>query len=123
MLAHPVEEVPTVEPVDHRVVGDMPEIGVQVGPRREDHLVREHPVEPQRHIGLALLVVDEDGLLLPVGIGDLLPRTARSQGGVQMRSGLMGFASRLMGEHENFMRAYPPVNGNFQVAKDLFEGI
>jgi LmbE family N-acetylglucosaminyl deacetylase len=46
-----------------------------------------------------------------------------SQGGVQMRRGLMGVATRLMGEYENFMRAYPLVNGNFRVEKDLFEGI
>jgi hypothetical protein len=35
----------------------------------------------------------------------------------------MGVATRLIGEHENFMRAYPPVDGNPRVAKDLFEGI
>ncbi len=46
-----------------------------------------------------------------------------SQGGIQMRRGVMGFVTRLMGEHEDYMRAYPPVNGNFRVGKDLFEGI
>ena len=46
-----------------------------------------------------------------------------SQGGIQMSQGLMGLASRLMGEYENFMRAYPPIDGDFKVAKDLFEGI
>ncbi len=46
-----------------------------------------------------------------------------SQGGIQMRRGIMGWVTRLMGEHEDFMRAYPPVNGNHRVATDLFEGI
>ncbi len=46
-----------------------------------------------------------------------------SQGGVQMRRGFMGIAARLMGEHEHYMRAYPPVDGNHCVAKDLFDGI
>jgi len=36
-----------------------------------------------------------------------------------MRRGLMGVATRLMGEYENFMRAYPPVDGNPRVAKDF----
>lgn len=43
-----------------------------------------------------------------------------SQGGIQMRRGLMGFVSRFFGEHEDYMRAYPPVNGNGKVANDLF---
>ncbi len=46
-----------------------------------------------------------------------------SQGGVQMRRGVMGFVTRLMGEHEDYMRAYPPVNGNHRVTNDLFDGI
>lgn len=46
-----------------------------------------------------------------------------SQGGVQMRRGLMGFFTRLFGEHEEYMRAYPAVNGEMRVAKDLFEGL
>jgi LmbE family N-acetylglucosaminyl deacetylase len=44
-----------------------------------------------------------------------------SQGGIQMRRGLMGFVSRALGEHEDYMRAFPPVNGKHQVAHDLFE--
>ncbi|GAB4419718.1 MAG: PIG-L family deacetylase [Anaerolineales bacterium] len=44
-----------------------------------------------------------------------------SQGGMQMRRGLMGFVSKLFGNHEDFMRAYPPVKGRFRRAKDLFE--
>ncbi|MCI0554692.1 MAG: GlcNAc-PI de-N-acetylase, partial [Anaerolineae bacterium] len=44
-----------------------------------------------------------------------------SQGGRQMRRGLMGFVIRLMGEREEFMRAYPPVNGNFRTKTDLFD--
>jgi hypothetical protein len=33
----------------------------------------------------------------------------------------MGFITRVLGEHEDYMRAFPPVNGNHQVAHDLFE--
>jgi hypothetical protein len=46
-----------------------------------------------------------------------------SQGGGQMRRGLMGFVSRIFGEHEDYMRAYPPVDGNFKRLADLFDGI
>lgn len=47
-----------------------------------------------------------------------------SQEGVQMRRGLMGFASRIFGsEYENYMRYFPPVNGRFRVAGNLFDGI
>jgi LmbE family N-acetylglucosaminyl deacetylase len=46
-----------------------------------------------------------------------------SQGGVGMRRGLMGFVSRLFGEKEDYMRAYPPVNGRFRRKHDLFDGI
>ena len=46
-----------------------------------------------------------------------------SQGGVGMRRGLMGFLSRMFGEYEDFMRAYPPVNGKFRRQHDLFDGI
>lgn len=46
-----------------------------------------------------------------------------SQGGIGMRRGLIGFLARLFGEHEDFMRAYPPVNGKFRRRKDLFDGI
>jgi LmbE family N-acetylglucosaminyl deacetylase len=45
-----------------------------------------------------------------------------SQGGVGMRSGLMGFVSRIFGEKEDFMRAYPPLpHGRQRVARDLFD--
>lgn len=48
-------------------------------------------------------------------------RQHASQGGLQMRRGWMGFMSRLFGEREEFMRAYPPVgNGRYKIAKDLF---
>lgn len=47
----------------------------------------------------------------------------RSQGGVGMRRGLMGFVSRLFGEYEDYMRAWPPVDGNFKRRNDLFDGI
>ena len=44
-----------------------------------------------------------------------------SQGGMQMRRGWMGFMTRLFGEREEFMRAYPPIaNGRNKIAKDLF---
>lgn len=46
-----------------------------------------------------------------------------SQGGVGMRRGLMGFVSRVFGEKEDYMRAYPPVNGQVRVHRDLFDGI
>lgn len=46
-----------------------------------------------------------------------------SQGGVGMRRGLMGFVSRLFGEKEDYMRAYPPVNGRFRRRHDLFDGL
>jgi LmbE family N-acetylglucosaminyl deacetylase len=44
-----------------------------------------------------------------------------SQGGVGMRRGLMGLITRLFGEKEDYMRAYPPVeNRRHKIAKDLF---
>jgi LmbE family N-acetylglucosaminyl deacetylase len=46
-----------------------------------------------------------------------------SQGGGRMLRGLMGFAARLFGEHEDYMRAYPPVDGKFKIMHDLFEGM
>lgn len=46
-----------------------------------------------------------------------------SQGGIITRRGLMGFATRALEKHEDYMRAYPPVNGKTKVFKDLFEGV
>ena len=46
-----------------------------------------------------------------------------SQGGVGMRRGLMGFVTRVFGEREDYMRAYPPVEKGFERASDLFEGL
>lgn len=46
-----------------------------------------------------------------------------SQGGIQMRRGLMGFITKVFGEREDYMRAYPPVNGDFRKKRDLFDGI
>jgi len=44
-----------------------------------------------------------------------------SQGGVGMRRGLMGFVTRVFGEKEDYMRAYPPVeDGHYKIAQDLF---
>ena len=46
-----------------------------------------------------------------------------SQGGIQMRRGLMGLITRMLGQNENYMRAYPPVEPKFRVRNDLFSGI
>lgn len=46
-----------------------------------------------------------------------------SQGGMQMRRGLMGFITRMFGEREDFMRAYPPAGEMRGIARDLFDGI
>jgi len=43
-----------------------------------------------------------------------------SQGGMQMRRGWMGFVSRIIGENEAFMQAYPPVRGKQRIYHDLF---
>jgi LmbE family N-acetylglucosaminyl deacetylase len=48
-------------------------------------------------------------------------RQHASQGGSQMRRGWMGLMTRLLGEREDFMRAYPAVqNGSRKLASDLF---
>ena len=48
-------------------------------------------------------------------------RQHASQGGTQMRRGWMGVLTKLFGEREEFMRAYPPVrDGHYKVADDLF---
>jgi LmbE family N-acetylglucosaminyl deacetylase len=44
-----------------------------------------------------------------------------SQGGIQMRRGLMGFVTKVFGEREDFMRAYPPVSDGFARKSDLFD--
>ncbi len=44
-----------------------------------------------------------------------------SQGGIQMRRGLMGFVTKVFGEREDFMQAYPPVADGFQKRRDLFD--
>lgn len=46
-----------------------------------------------------------------------------SQGGIGMRRGLMGFITKVFGEKEDFMRAYPPVEDGFKRRRDLFDGI
>ena len=46
-----------------------------------------------------------------------------SQGGGQMRSGLMGVLRRIWGEREEYMRAYPPVSGGRRIASELLEGL
>lgn len=44
-----------------------------------------------------------------------------SQGGMQMRRGIMGFITRLFGEKEDYMQAYPPVGAAFKRKIDLFD--
>ena len=47
-----------------------------------------------------------------------------SQGGTQIRRGWFGVMSRVFGEREEFMRAYPPIlNGHHKVTNDLFDSI
>ncbi len=46
-----------------------------------------------------------------------------SQGGGQMRSGVMGAVRKLFGEREEYMRAYPPVQNGHRLGGDLLEGI
>jgi len=46
-----------------------------------------------------------------------------SQGGIQMRRGLLGFIMKLFGEKEDYMRAYPPVGDRFGRKSDLFDGV
>jgi LmbE family N-acetylglucosaminyl deacetylase len=46
-----------------------------------------------------------------------------SQGGITMRRGLMGFVSKLFGEHEDYMRAYPPVSTKRKITNDLYLGL
>lgn len=40
-----------------------------------------------------------------------------------MRRGLIGIMTKVFGEREDYMRAYPPVNGYFTRKRDLFDGI
>ncbi len=44
-----------------------------------------------------------------------------SQGGGQMRGGLMGTVTRLLGEHDDYMRAYPPVSDGHRLTHDLLD--
>ena len=47
-----------------------------------------------------------------------------SQGGTQIRRGWFGVMSRIFGEKEEFMRAYPPIlNGRHKATNDLFDDI
>ncbi len=48
-----------------------------------------------------------------------------SQGGgaSSPRWSLFGIMNRLFGGTESYMRAYPPVHGNFRIQRDLFDGI
>ncbi len=42
-----------------------------------------------------------------------------SQGGSQMRRGVIGWVFRLLGEHDTYMRAYPPIQPGEKVATEL----
>ena len=44
-----------------------------------------------------------------------------SQGGGQNQRGLFGLFARLVGAREDYMRAYPSVNGSFKRRSDLFD--
>ncbi len=46
-----------------------------------------------------------------------------SQGGGQMRSGIMGWVRRLFGDREEYMQAYPPVSNGHRVSGELLEGV
>jgi len=46
-----------------------------------------------------------------------------SQGGAAMRQGWMGLITRTLGSHEDYMQAYPPVNGKRRIKEDLLAGL
>jgi LmbE family N-acetylglucosaminyl deacetylase len=46
-----------------------------------------------------------------------------SQGGGQMRSGIMGLVRKVFGEREEYMRAYPPVQNGHFIRRDLLDGV
>lgn len=46
-----------------------------------------------------------------------------SQGGIQMRNGLMGLVVRSMGGAESYMQAIPPIVGPVRLRRDLFDSI
>jgi LmbE family N-acetylglucosaminyl deacetylase len=43
-----------------------------------------------------------------------------SQGGIEMRRGFIGWFVRIFGEKEDYMQAFPPVDGKFKTRFDLF---
>lgn len=61
---------------------------------------------------------------VPIGeVWEIKQRAAAchaSQGGADS-GGVMDWIERLLGRHEDFMRAYPPVNDHFRRRKDLFD--
>ena len=54
---------------------------------------------------------------------DAAGRCHASQGGMQMRGGFMGFLTRVLGENEQYMRAYPPAKDDQRVTHDLLDGV
>lgn len=65
------------------------------------------------HVRLNIRSVDE--------IKKLAGEQHASQGGIGMRRGLMGFISKVFGNTEDYMRAYPPVGDGFKRKHDLFD--
>ena len=44
-----------------------------------------------------------------------------SQGGIGMRRGVMGLFVKIFGEKEDYMQAFPPIEGSYKVKKDLLD--
>ncbi len=55
-------------------------------------------------------------------VTDAASQCHASQGGGQMRTGVMGLVRRVFGDREEYMRAYPPVHNNRRMS-DLLDGI
>lgn len=65
------------------------------------------------HVRLNIGSVDE--------IKKLAGEQHASQGGIGMRRGLIGFISKVFGNNEDYMRAYPPISDGFKRKHDLFD--
>jgi len=80
-----------------------------------------------KDINLASLAEVEFPTHVRVDYGSVSERKTRasachaSQGGSQMRQGLIGFVFRLFGEYETFMQAYPVPHGKPALRRDLFD--
>jgi len=62
-----------------------------------------------------------------IGLGTLMSLLSFTLTGSMQESDIVvltaGFMTGMLGGRENYMRAFPPVNGSFRVGRDLFEGI